>query len=165
MVSHQIELKSMCSYVSSSLTNGIVSCPTCAFIVCSVFTEWRHHYLAVLSIRWTQEGKMKIKCWLQEGAILPLRVKVIFRYIGLFKFAWNASCTNEAYINVSINSIHCLSLCKQFIYHCSNNKYSYISCKYDYTHCLSYIQGTFLWPWWTNNDALITYGNVAFILL
>ena len=163
MVSHQIKSKS-----TGSLCFKLPDKWHCfVSYVCfyCLFTEWRHHYLAVLSIRWTQEGKMKIKCWLQEGAILPLRVKVIFRYIGLFKFAWNASCTNEAYINVSINSIHCLSLCKQFIYHCSNNKYSYISCRYDYTHCLSYIQGTFLWPWWTNNDALITYGNVAFILL
>jgi hypothetical protein len=26
-------------------------------------------------------------------------------------------------VNVSVNSIHSLSLCKHFIYHCDNNKY------------------------------------------
>lgn len=87
MFIHQITFKSMSSYVSSSLINSFVLMSYACFYI--LFTEWRHRYVAVLSIRWTQEGKMKVKCRLQEVAMLPLRLKVIIRYTGLFKVASN----------------------------------------------------------------------------
>jgi hypothetical protein len=72
------------SFVSSTLINGIISYPLrIFFIFCSLNTNIAIY--AALSIRWTLQGNTKIKVWLQEGAIAPLRVKVIFIYIGFFK--------------------------------------------------------------------------------
>ena len=52
---------------------------------------------AALSIKWTLQGKTKIIFWLQEGAIAPLRVKVIFISLVSIKLPltnWNSSCTD-----------------------------------------------------------------------
>ena len=108
------------SYVSSSLINGIISYPVCAFYILSLNADIAIY--AALSIRrWTLEGKAKIKLWLQEGAITPLRVKVIFIYLVFIKLPltdWNSSHADLMHTLMLPSILYILMLlCEHLIYH------------------------------------------------
>ena len=79
----------------SNLGLLLISYPVCAFYIFSLNADITIY--AALSIKWTLQGKTKIIFWLQEGAIAPLRVKVIFISLVSIKLPltnWNSSCTD-----------------------------------------------------------------------
>jgi len=103
----------------SNLGLLLISYPVCAFYIFSLNADITIY--AALSIKWTLQGKTKIIFWLQEGAIAPLRVKVIFISLVSIKLPltdWNSSCADLMHTLMLPSILYILMLlCEHLIYH------------------------------------------------